>query len=73
MIGKGLEKIIKPKFSRPFGLLQVFGIFCHPERNEVKPKDLRTKALHSSITMRRFFDSLRSLRMTSVYFLTSLC
>ena len=34
---------------------------CHPERNEVESKDLFGCTL---LIRRRFFDSLRSLRMT---------
>ena len=29
---------------------------CHPERNEVESKDLRTETLLSTTAMRRFFD-----------------
>jgi len=43
---------------------------CHPERNEVESKDLRTETLLSTTIMRRFFDSAAlcaaPLRMTCV-------
>ena len=31
---------------------------CHPERNEMKSRDLRTKDLHNGRVMRRSLDSL---------------
>ena len=37
---------------------------CHPERPEGESKDLRTDLHTNDTKMRRFFDSLRSLRMT---------
>ncbi len=39
---------------------------CHPERsaNGTKSKDLRTDVHYAVSKLRRFFDSLRSLRMT---------
>jgi len=37
---------------------------CHPERNEMESRDLRTKRLLCRNLVRRSFDSLRSLRMT---------
>ena len=40
---------------------------CHPEWSEAESKDLRTNLTANAIQMRRFFDSLRSLRMTYLY------
>ena len=39
-------------------------IECHPERNEVKSRDLGTFGTFQPQLVRRSFDSLRSLRMT---------
>ena len=38
---------------------------CHPERNEVESRDLRTVDTCQLKSVRRSFDSLRSLRMTN--------
>ena len=37
---------------------------CHPERNEVESKDLRTETLLSTKVLRRFFD-FAALRLRS--------
>ena len=39
---------------------------CHPERNEVEPRDLRISERFHVKLVRRSFDSLRSLRMTDL-------
>ena len=39
---------------------------CHPERNEMKSRDLRTFETIAVYGVRRSFDLLRSLRMTSL-------
>ena len=40
---------------------------CHPEWSEAESKDLRTDLTANVIQMRRFFDSLCSLRMTILW------
>ena len=40
---------------------------CHPEWSEAESRDLRTGSLFNQAIMRRSFDSLRSLKMTRLW------
>ena len=52
--------------SDGFGRFPMVKGKCHPERNEVESRDLRTVMIFAVKLVRRSFDSLCSLRMTNL-------
>ena len=52
--------------SDGFGRFPMVKGKCHPERNEVESRDLRTMMTFVVKSVRRSFDSLCSLRMTKL-------
>ena len=55
----------------PYGLRKGVAVFVIPSKRSAS-RDLRTVVVHTGSEMRRSFDSLRSLRMTTVLRLRAL-
>ena len=64
-VGEGLDPPLTYRCLSNW-ILRKSSLLCHPERNEMESRDLRTDDRFCVNLVRRSFDSLCSLRMTNL-------